>query len=146
MVSNRKIKELIALLQENNLQTLEVQYAKEGSVKITQALASTTPVTITAPSSPKITTSKTLPKELSSNQTLVKSPMVGTIYLAPSPDKAAFASTGGKIKKGETLCLIEAMKMYNKITAPISGTITSIAVKNGQTIEYDQHLFIISGN
>jgi len=73
----------------------------------------------------------------------IKSPMVGTFYSAPSPDSLAFVKVGQKVEKGETLCIIEAMKIMNKIEADKSGTIVSILVNDGEPVQYDQPLFII---
>lgn len=81
--------------------------------------------------------------ESKTNYTVVKSPMVGTCYLAPSPEADNFATEGQKVKAGDTLCLIEAMKMFNKIKADVSGTIKKIIITNGQSIEFDQPLFEI---
>src|SRR3990167_6601706 len=73
----------------------------------------------------------------------VKSPMVGTVYLSGTPGKPPFVSVGQKVKIGDTLCLIEAMKMFNKIEADKTGTISARLVENEQPVEYDQPLFII---
>lgn len=74
---------------------------------------------------------------------LVKSPMVGTFYRSSAPGSAPFVSLGSSVKEGETLCLIEAMKLLNEIEADISGVITQILVENGQPVEYGQPLFVI---
>jgi acetyl-CoA carboxylase biotin carboxyl carrier protein len=74
---------------------------------------------------------------------VVKSPMVGTFYRAPSPDAKPFVDVGGAVKEGETICVIEAMKLMNEIEADASGTIKAILVENGQPVEYGQALFII---
>jgi acetyl-CoA carboxylase biotin carboxyl carrier protein len=73
----------------------------------------------------------------------IESPMVGTVYLAPTPGAKNFIETGQKIKIGDSLCLIEAMKTFNKIEADRAGTVTSILVETGQPVEYGQPLFII---
>ena len=69
--------------------------------------------------------------------------MVGTVYLTPTPEQPAFVKTNQAVQMGETLCLIEAMKMFNKITSEYTGTIVKILVENGATVEYDQPLFLI---
>ena len=74
---------------------------------------------------------------------VVKSPIVGTFYEAPSPDSDAFVKVGDKVEKGETLCIVEAMKIMNEIEAEFTGTIQKILVENGQPVEFDQPLFII---
>ena len=73
----------------------------------------------------------------------VKSPMVGTLYTSPSPDAPPFVSVGQKVKTGETLCIIEAMKMFNEIEADRTGTLVEILIGNGEPVEYDQPLFVI---
>ena len=74
---------------------------------------------------------------------LVRSPMVGTFYSASSPDTDDFVTIGQQVKEGDTLCIIEAMKMFNQIEAEVSGTVVAILVENGQPVEYDQPLFVI---
>ena len=79
----------------------------------------------------------------SANVAFIKSPMVGTFYTAPSPDQPAYISVGKKVKEGDVLCIVEAMKLMNEIKAEVSGTVTEILVKNGQPVEFDQPLFKI---
>jgi acetyl-CoA carboxylase biotin carboxyl carrier protein len=74
---------------------------------------------------------------------VIKSPMVGTFYRTPAPGSPAFVEVGKTVKKGDTICIVEAMKMMNHIEAEVSGTIESILVENGQPVEYDQPLFTI---
>ena len=74
---------------------------------------------------------------------IVRAPMVGTYYSASSPDADAFVSLGQKVSEGETMCIIEAMKMFNQIEAETSGTVVAILVENGQPVEFDQPLFVI---
>jgi acetyl-CoA carboxylase biotin carboxyl carrier protein len=74
---------------------------------------------------------------------LVRAPMVGTYYASPSPDAEPFVALGQRITEGETMCIIEAMKMFNQIEAETSGTVVAILVENGQPVEFDQPLFVI---
>jgi acetyl-CoA carboxylase biotin carboxyl carrier protein len=74
---------------------------------------------------------------------LVRAPMVGTYYASPSPDAEPFVSLGQRVSEGETMCIIEAMKMFNQIEAESSGTVVAILVENGQPVEFDQPLFVI---
>ena len=74
---------------------------------------------------------------------MVKAPMVGTFYRSPSPDAKAFVEVGQQIKEGQTICIIEAMKLMNEIEADASGTVKAILVENGQPVEYGQPLFIL---
>jgi len=74
---------------------------------------------------------------------VLRSPMVGTFYTSPSPEAEPFVSLGQKVSEGETLCIIEAMKMFNQIEAEVSGTVAAILAENGQPVEFDQPLFVI---
>ena len=75
--------------------------------------------------------------------TMIKAPMIGTFYRSAGPDKEAFVKVGQKIKKGDVLCIIEAMKLFNEIQSEVSGTVTKVLVDNLQAVEYDQPLFIV---
>ncbi len=81
--------------------------------------------------------------ELAENQQFIESPMVGTFYRAPSPDAAPFVEEGGSVRKGQTVCIIEAMKMMNEIEAPAAGRIVKILVDNAQPVEYGQALMVL---
>ena len=85
----------------------------------------------------------TKPSADNPNIYIVKSPMVGTFYSAPSPDQPAYVTGGKKVKEGDVLCIVEAMKLMNEIKSEISGTVTEVFVKNGQPLEFDQPLFKI---
>ena len=74
---------------------------------------------------------------------LVRAPMVGTFYASPSPDAEPFVTLGQQVSEGETMCIIEAMKMFNQIEAESSGTVVAILVENGQPVEFDQPLFVL---
>jgi len=75
--------------------------------------------------------------------TVVKAPLVGTVYLRPKPDEAPFVEVGSEVKAGDVLCTVEAMKMFNEITAPHDGIVKSVAVKNAQAVGYGEKLFVI---
>ena len=151
----RKIKKLIDLLEESNLTEIEIKEGEE-SVRLSRATAGApaqvlqafapAPVAAApqaaAPSAPAAEVSKTA-AELPPGQ-IQRSPMVGTFYTASSPDAAPFVSIGQSVKIGDTLAIIEAMKMFNPIEAEIAGTITAILATNGQPIEFDEPLFVIS--
>ena len=148
----RKVKKLIELLEESGIDELEIHEGEE-SVRISRhskqvamqqpiyaqapaaapaaAPVAAAPVTDAAPAAPKL------------NGTVARSPMVGTFYRAASPTSAPFVEVGQSVKKGDILCIVEAMKMMNHIEAEASGTIESILVENGQPVEYDQPLFTI---
>jgi len=96
-----------------------------------------------APAAPAESAAAATPGDAAAHPGAVKSPMVGTVYLAPEPDAPLFAKEGDQVKKGQTLFIVEAMKVMNPITAPADGKLTRILVDNAQPIEFDQPLAII---
>ena len=151
----RKLKKLIDLVQESGIAELEitegeekVRIARGGAVSVTpaaavpgttaQAAAQAAPAPVGAPAA--ASPGEPPPGEVGH---IVKSPMVGTFYRAPSPEAKAFVAVGETIKEGQTICVIEAMKLMNEIESDASGTIKAILVENGQPVEYGQALFII---
>ncbi|EPA00560.1 Biotin carboxyl carrier protein of acetyl-CoA carboxylase [Indibacter alkaliphilus LW1] len=82
-------------------------------------------------------------KEESSNYVEIKSPMIGTFYRTPNPDSDAFVNVGDTVSKGQTVCIIEAMKLFNEIESEVSGKIVKVLVENSQPVEYDQPLFLV---
>ena len=145
-MDTRKIKKLIELVKATGIGELEVKSGDE-SVRIncqTQApAAAAAPVQAAAPA-PAAPVEKPV-KEIPEGHD-VKAPMVGTVYIAPQPGSPPFVSVGQQVNVGDTLCLIEAMKMFNKIEADKSGKISARLVDNQQPVEYDQPLFIIDTN
>jgi acetyl-CoA carboxylase biotin carboxyl carrier protein len=142
-----KIKNLIELIEDSDISEIEISEGEE-SVRISRYSA-TAPTIATSPMVAMTNTLPTLPlttdvpiKEIHQGHVL-KSPMVGTFYKAPSPDAADFVKLGQAVTEGEILCIIEAMKILNQIEADKSGKITKILVDNAQPIEYDQPLFVI---
>ena len=149
----RKLKTLIDLVSESNVSELEITEA-EGKVRIVkgggvmvQPMAA--PVMMAAPAAGVAAPQAAAPApaatpavEETGHQ--VKSPMVGTFYRASSPGAKAFVEIGSQVKEGETICIIEAMKILNEIEADKTGTITQILVENGQAVEYGQPLFVIA--
>jgi acetyl-CoA carboxylase biotin carboxyl carrier protein len=156
----RKIKKLIDLLEESNLSEIEIKEGEEsvrlsrmptgasvsfapqvaqfaapaerpvqGMVSPTEAATGGRPAAPTPPAMP--------------DGHVVRSPMVGTYYASPNPESPAFISIGQSVKAGDTLGIIEAMKMFNPIEADISGTVVSILVENGQPVEFDEPMFVI---
>ena len=147
-----QIKKLIQLLNENNLGELKVQ---EGDLKITirhrdYAKTSGVASVISAPSSmsPTPIAKEASQKEVatSGNFTTVKAPMIGTFYRAAGEGKEPFVKVGDKVKKGDVLCIIEAMKLFNEIQSEVSGKIIKVLVDNAQAVEYDQPLFLVEPN
>ncbi|MBD8598880.1 acetyl-CoA carboxylase biotin carboxyl carrier protein [Pseudomonas sp. W2Oct36] len=147
----RKVKKLIELLEESGIDELEIREGEE-SVRISrhsktpaQQYYAPAPVAAPAPApaAAPVAAAAEAPSAPKLNGTVVKSPMVGTFYRTPAPGSPAFVEVGKTVKKGDTICIVEAMKMMNHIEAEVSGTIESILVENGQPVEYDQPLFTI---
>ena len=151
----RKLKTLIDLVSESNVSELEITEA-EGTVRIVKSapapvamvtqMAAPAPVAVAAPvaAAPAPAPAAAAPAaEAEPAGHTVKSPMVGTFYRASSPGAKAFAEVGQQVKEGDTICIIEAMKILNEIEADKSGTITKILAENGQAVEYGAPLFII---
>jgi len=150
----RKIRKLIELIQETGIAEIEIHEGEE-SVRISRETSKAAPAVISMPPT------YTLPAETQSapakaqaaapaespasnaNKHSVKAPMVGTVYLSPSPGAKAFIQVGQAVKPGDTLCLIEAMKMFNQIEADKAGTITAILVESGVPVEFNQPLVVI---
>ena len=144
----RKLKTLIDLVSESNVSELEITEA-EGKVRIVKSSGGVVqqyvpapvpaPTAAAAPAAPVAE----LPAPAAPTGHVVKSPMVGTFYRSSSPGAKPFVEVGSQVKEGETVCIIEAMKILNEIEADKSGTITRILGENGQAVEYGQPLFII---
>lgn len=146
MYSLDELKKLIKILEESQLTSIKIS-DKKDSVCIEKAPASAPAVTYTA-TAPSQTApvsapeSSVPPAPIPSGKT-IDSPMVGVFYSAPNPDSAPFVSLGQEVKKGDVVCIIEAMKIMNEITAEESGKITEILVNNGDVVEYGQPMFRI---
>ena len=148
----RKLKTLIDLVSESNVSELEITEA-EGKVRIVKA--SSVPVMMHQPAmammpmpsqavpAPVPSAAPEVPVAAEPAGHAVKSPMVGTFYRSSSPGSSAFVEIGTVVKEGDTVCIIEAMKILNEIEADKSGTVTKILSENGQAVEYGQHLFMI---
>jgi len=161
-VDLRKIKKLIDILEESNLAELEIKEGEEV-VRLSRFPKGMTPMSMMAPAispvthvhmeqphtpgtalppsgdpAPAASTGKALPAGH-----IVRSPMVGTYYASASPDSPVFVKVGQAVKAGETLAIIEAMKMFNQIEADVGGTVVAILATNGQPVEFDEPLFVI---
>jgi acetyl-CoA carboxylase biotin carboxyl carrier protein len=150
----RKIKKLIDLLEESNLAELEIKEGEEivrlsripkGAMPAMSAPAPVhqvhvAPQPAAAPAEPTAPAGgdKTLPEGH-----VVAAPMVGTFYASPNPEAPPFVKVGQKVKIGDTLGIIEAMKMFNQIEADVAGTVVAVLVGNGQPVEFDEPLFVI---
>jgi acetyl-CoA carboxylase biotin carboxyl carrier protein len=154
----RKIKKLIDLLEESNLAEIEIKEGEE-SVRLARVPKGGMPALapavhhVAAPA-PAPAMPMQSPVEAATGGAhkphadlpaghVVRAPMVGTFYASPAPDKPAFVSVGQAVKAGETLGIIEAMKMFNPIEADVSGTVLAIQCESGQPVEFDQPLFVI---
>ena len=151
----RKLKTLIDLVSESNVSELEITEA-EGKVRIVKSagVAVAAPVAMAAPvaaapvamaapvAAPAAAPAEAPAAAVASGHT-VKSPMVGTFYRSSSPGAAPFVQIGSVVKEGDTLCIVEAMKILNEIESDKAGTVTQILCENGQAVEYGQPMFII---
>jgi len=147
-VDIRKIKKLIELLEDSSLTEIEIVEGEE-SVRLVrggQAQAMTVAVPQPAIAAPTVAAAVSAVEEQEDEipeGEPVLAPMVGTFYAASGPEAESFVSLGQKVGVGDTLCIIEAMKMFNQIESDVSGTVVAILAENGQPVEYDQPLFII---
>jgi acetyl-CoA carboxylase biotin carboxyl carrier protein len=155
-VDIRKIKKLIELLEESSLTEIEIVEGEE-SVRLSrigmanagfvqQAIqhdVEVAPGPAPAAAAPVPATADTEDEQTVPDGELVRAPMVGTFYASPSPEAKPFVSLGQQVTEGETMCVIEAMKMFNQIEAETSGTVVAILVENGQPVEFDQPLYVI---
>ena len=162
-MATAKILEIIQLLKEHDLGSIEVSIQDQLSIKVHARSESTgQALTDHGSETPKPIDSNPLPPKVDAPQKdtptpkltqqrnnepidfVIQSPMVGTVYLAASPDAQPFAQVGQRVKKGDTLCLIEAMKTYNHILAEYDGTIEAVLIENEKTVECGTPLFTIS--
>ena len=146
------VRELAKILNDTGLTEIEMEKGSlkirvaKGGGQVVQAVAAPAPVAAApAPSQPVAApAAKTEKKDASAHPGAAKSPMVGTVYTRPSPDADAFVKVGDKVKEGDTIVLIEAMKTFNPITATKSGKIEEILVEDAQPVEFGEVLFIIA--
>jgi acetyl-CoA carboxylase biotin carboxyl carrier protein len=148
----RKLKKLIDLVQESGIAELEITEGEE-KVRIAKSIAGApmmmahapqmmhAPAAMPAPTAAPVPAAEAAPAEPEGH--VVRSPMVGTFYRSPSPGAKSFVEVGQSIASGDTLCIIEAMKLLNEIEADQSGIIKAILVENGQPVEYGEPLFVI---
>jgi len=147
-MNTRELREVIQLMQEHKLSELEIERngfkirlkKASRSMHVESAEGELVDMPITLPKAQPATTS---PDKADENATIIRSPMVGTFYAAPAPDRDSYISKGSEIKEGDVLCIVEAMKLMNEIKSEISGRVIEILIKNGQPVEFDQPLFKI---
>jgi acetyl-CoA carboxylase biotin carboxyl carrier protein len=134
------LKELIALLQDTDI--TEIQLEKDGTkVKIRRQML-LSPLEMRTKAAVTVEQTKE-PEEDTQRLVTITSPIVGTFYRAPSPDAPPFVDTGAKVKKGQVICIIEAMKLMNEIESEVDGVLVRTLVENGQPVEYGEPLFLI---
>ena len=145
----RKVKKLIELLEESNIAEIEIHEGEE-SVRISRA-STAAPAMVAAPiaavpgaaGNVNAGTAEPAPATEAKGH-IIRSPMVGTFYRAPSPGAKVFVDEGQRVSAGDTLCIIEAMKILNQIESDATGKIVEILVENGQPVEYNEPLFVIA--
>jgi len=156
-----KIHRLLEIVAESGMAEVKVE---EGDFKLTvraqvapvvaPAAAAppvmiAAPAAVPAPAAPAAPTAAPAPSApaaepgAADHEAVVQAPIVGTFYAAPSPDRPAFVAVGDRVSVGQTLCIIEAMKLMNEVQSEVAGTVTHILVQNGQPVEYDQPLFVV---
>lgn len=156
----KEIKELIKLVSESGVSEVEVERGdfkvsikkveekttiiQQAAAPVVQQLSAPVPAApvavATTNNAPAVSAA---PAPTASNLITIKSPMIGTYYKQPSPDKPAFVNVGDEIKVGQVLCIVEAMKLFNEIESEVSGKIVKILVENASPVEYDQPLFLV---
>lgn len=149
----RKLRALIDLVESSGIAELEITEGEEA-VRISRYPApGTYPMAAPAPFAVAAAPAAAAPAPIADDSaaepamaagTVVRAPMVGTFYSSPSPDADPFVSVGTKVSTGQTLCIIEAMKMLNQIHAELNGEVVEVLVENGQPIEFDQPLFVVA--
>jgi len=142
----RKVKKLIELIEESDIGEIEIHEGEE-SVRISRISSSAPAVAYTAPMPAAAAAPAAAPSNVEEPEEIpghkILSPMVGTFYRASSPTAKSFVEEGQQVKVGDTLCIIEAMKILNQIESDQAGTVTKILLENGQPVEYNEPLFII---
>ncbi len=138
----RKIKKLIEIIEESDIAEIEITEGEE-SVRINRYSTAVAPVAVAAAPVAVAAPVASVAVAAEPSGHAVKSPMVGTFYRSASPGSAAFVEVGHSVKEGDTLCIIEAMKILNQIESDKSGVIKQILIEDAQAVEYDQALFII---
>lgn len=147
----RKVKKLIELLEESGISEIEIKEGEE-SVRISRALSGAVAAPVAAsqvvappPLAPAaIAAQPEAPAGPATPEgTVIESPMVGTFYASPSPGSPAFVAVGQTVKPGDTICIVEAMKILNQIESEVSGTIKAVLVEDGQPVEFGQPLMVV---
>ena len=144
-VDVKLIRQLAQMLDETKLSEIEVEDG-DRKIRVARNLMAAAPVAVTAPAAPPVAAAALAPVAAApagDHPGAVKSPMVGTAFLSPSPESPPFVAVGASVSEGDTLIIIEAMKVMNPILAPRGGKVTQVLIENGQPIEFDQPLVVI---
>ncbi len=154
----KEIQELIDFISNSGLAEVKIEteefklsikkYAESAAAKVEHVQIAPVPVAATAPQqapapAPAAQTVASAPKEDSTKYIEIKSPMIGTFYRTPNPDSPSFVQVGDTVTAGQTVCIIEAMKLFNEIESEVSGKIVKVLVENATPVEYDQPLFLV---
>jgi acetyl-CoA carboxylase biotin carboxyl carrier protein len=153
----KEIQELIDFISNSGLAEVKIEteefklsikkYAESAAAKVEHVQIApvpvAAPVTQQAASAPVAPTAAPAPKEESTKYIEIKSPMIGTFYRTPNPDSPSFVQVGDTVTAGQTVCIIEAMKLFNEIESEVSGKIVKVLVENATPVEYDQPLFLV---
>jgi len=150
-MENKEIQKLLdfiaqSTLDEVNIETSELKLSvkRYGVAPVVQQVAAPAPVVVAAPvAAAPAPAAAPVAAPVASNRVTIKSPMIGTFYRSAGPDKPLFTEVGSDISKGQTVCIIEAMKLFNEIEAEISGRIVEVLVENATPVEFDQPLFVV---
>jgi acetyl-CoA carboxylase biotin carboxyl carrier protein len=137
------VRELAAMLNDTGLSEIEVEDG-ERKIRVSRNMTAISAPMMAAPVAAAAAPAAAAPSAPAISANAMKSPMVGTAYLTPEPDAAPFVSVGQQVKAGDTVMIIEAMKVMNPIVAATSGTVTEILVESGQPVEFDQPLLVIA--
>lgn len=143
----RKIRKLIELLEETGISEIEIKEGEESLRLSRHSTYAPVPIDVRPQVSYQATPAAIVadhkPTTIAHSGHHILSPMVGTMYISPSPESPPFVTVGQQVQVGDTLCIVEAMKMFNEIEADRAGKIVAILVSNGDPVEYDQPLFVI---
>lgn len=132
-------------LDEVNIETSELKLAikRFGAAPVVQQVVAAAPVAVAAPAVAAPAPAAAAPAPVASNRVTIKSPMIGTFYRSGNPNNPSFVEVGSEVTKGKTVCIIEAMKLFNEIESEVSGRIVEVLVENATPVEFDQPLFVV---
>jgi acetyl-CoA carboxylase biotin carboxyl carrier protein len=154
-MKTKEIRDLIEFISQTGLNEVKIE-TEELKISIkrdpdiqtrvienSSAPVSAAPMQVAAPTSAAVTPSETADVPASSKYVEIRTPMIGTFYRSPNPDSPSFVNVGDKVEKGQPVCIIEAMKLFNEIESEVSGTIVKAVAENASPVEYDQVLFLV---